>query len=126
MDNTETRPPLPIVQIVIGLVLLIVGVVSFGYGIDLWNPRRLVRLWPLGLIIMGAASEFEALRNRRNDGGSFFLAAGVWLLFGTLHLFDMTMRSAFPLGIIVLGLATVVHAIVDRPEKKKENHNASA
>lgn len=126
MEDIETRPPLPVGRIVFGLVLLVVGVISFGYGIDLWHPRRLVRLWPLILIVLGAAMEFEGLRNRRDSGGSFLLAIGVWMLFGTLHLFDMTMRSAFPLGIVVLGLATVIHAIVDRPEQKKENHNASA
>ena len=125
MDNIEKRP-LPIGRIVFGLLLLVGGVVSFGYGIDLWHPRRLVRLWPLGLIIMGLASEFEALRNRRDDGGSFLIAIGVWMLFGTLHPFDMSMRSAFPLGLVVIGLATLVHAIVDRPKVKKESSNASA
>jgi len=129
MTIDNPRPPIPVDKIVFGLILLAVGLITFGAGIDLWHPVRLVRLWPLILIFIGLASEFEAIRNRKSDGGSsFLLGAGVWLLFGSLHLFGLSMRSAFPLGVIVVGLGTVLHALIDRPvvkEKKNEHESQS-
>lgn len=128
MDN-ETNDParISIQKIVVGAVLIVVGVVAFGAGVDLWSFRRIVRLWPLVLIVIGLGSEIEALRNRRSDGGSaFLLGIGVWMLFGTLHLFELTMRSAFPLGVIVVGLFTVIHALIDRPVVKEKNNESQS
>jgi hypothetical protein len=123
--NTQ-KPPVPIDKIVFGLVLVVVGVAAFGAGIDLWEIRRIVRLWPLILIALGLAGEIEAFRKRKGDGSGFLLGTGVWMLFGTLHLFGLSIRSAFPLGVIVVGLSMVVHALIDLPEtKEKENESQS-
>lgn len=125
-EEITPRPPIPFDKIVFGLVLLVVGVLAFGAGIDLWEVRQLVRLWPLILIVIGLAGEVESLRRRKGDGSSFLLGVGVWMLFGTLHLFDLSVRSALPLGVIVVGLSTVVHALVDLPEQKEKDHESES
>ena len=126
-EQTTAKPPVPIDKVVFGLVLVVIGVLAFGAGIDLWEVRHLVRLWPLILIVIGFAGEVEALRKRKGDGSAFLLGAGVWMLFGTLHLYDLTVRSALPLGVIVVGLSTIVHALVDLPEpKEKKDHESES
>jgi hypothetical protein len=125
-EEITPKPAIPFDKIVFGLVLVVIGVATFGAGIDLWDFRQLVRLWPLALIVIGLAGEVESLRKRKGDGSSFLLGAGVWMLFGTLHLFDLSIRTALPLGVIVVGLSTVIHALVDLPEaKEKDNESES-
>ena len=125
-EEITSKSPIPIDKIVFGLVLVVVGVVLFGTSIDLWDFRRILKLWPLILIAIGLAGEFESLRRRKGDGSSFLLAVGVWMLFGTLHLFGLRMFEALPLGVIVIGLSTIVHALVDLPEVKEKDHESES
>lgn len=106
----------------LGLVLLVAGIATFSDAIDIWDARDLVHYWPVLPIVIGLFSEVESLSKRTSDGGYFLIAFGVWMLFGTQHYFDLNPRTAFPLGIIIVGLGVMLHAIVDRPEKaEKEN-----
>jgi hypothetical protein len=111
-------------KLVFGLVLIVVGALAFIDAIDLWNPRVLWRLWPVGLILLGVASEVDAFRARRSDGGSILIGLGVWFLVATHDIFGLTYRTGFPLAVVVVGLFTTLHALVDHPEPvKKENTN---
>jgi hypothetical protein len=104
-----------------GIALLLLGVVGFTDAIDLWEPREVLRYWPLALILVGAASEADALRQRRSGGGFVLIAVGVWMLAATQHLFGLRFGSAMPLGIVIVGLGLVLHAIVDVPRKKEND-----
>jgi len=110
-------------KLAFGLALLAVGTLSFVDAIDLWEPDRLWKLWPLILIVLGVASEADALRARKSDGGSILVGIGVWMLAGTQHFWGLSVRTAFPLAIAVVGIGVIVHALVDLPEQKKENEN---
>lgn len=126
MTDTTPTQPLPTQKLAFGLVLIAVGGLAFVDAVDLfdWDPRSLWRLWPLLLIALGAASEFDALRARRSDGGSFLIGVGVWMLIATQGYFDLGFRSAFPLAVVIVGLFLVIHAVVDAPApQKKENAN---
>jgi hypothetical protein len=125
LTTEPARPKIAIDKLVVGVVLLAVGVIAFGVSIDLWDHFRWGRLWPLILIVIGLAGELQAFRDRRSDGNSFLLAVGVWMLAGTLHLFGLTIRTAFPLGVVVIGLLLALHAIVDLPRKEK-NHGRNS
>ena len=112
-------------KLVFGIVLIAIGALAFVDAVDLWNPRVLWRLWPLVLILLGLASEVDALRERRSDGGSILIGIGVWFLAATHDIFGLTHRTAFPLAVVVVGLFTTLHAIVDKPEPvKKEKTDA--
>ena len=122
MDNNKDRIPLG--KLAIGIVLLLVGILSFTDYLDVYDIEDLVRLWPALLIFIGVSSEIDALRERRDGGGYILAAIGVWLLFAINHFFGLTARTAMPLGIAVIGLGIIVHALVDAPvPAHKENGN---
>ena len=116
--------PFPVHKLILGLLLVAVGSLAFTDAINLWHPYELWRLWPVGLIILGLSSETEALLARRESGGSILIGIGVWMLAGTHHLFGLSYRSGFPLGLAVVGLFMAIHALVDKPQpEKKESTN---
>jgi len=120
----ETQQHFSSQKLVFGLVLIAIGALAFVDAVDLWNPRVLWRLWPVGLILIGLASEVDALRARIADGGSILIGIGVWFLAATHDIFGLTHGTAFPLAVVVVGLFTTLHAIVDKPApQKKENTN---
>jgi hypothetical protein len=110
-------------KLMTGLVLLTIGILGFLDAIDVLDTNNLWRYWPVILIVIGAANELEALRARKSDGSFILIAVGVWLLAGTQRLFGLSFGHAMPLGIVVVGLAVLLHAIVDRPQTitRKEN-----
>ena len=89
-----------------GLVLLAIGIAGIT------NTRELWRYWPLLLIFLGLGFETDTLRARRGDGGYILIAIGVWMLAGSLELFGLGYRSAFPLGVVVAGIGMVLHALL--------------
>jgi hypothetical protein len=120
MDNNQ----IPLGKLALGIVLLLVGVLSFTDYLDVYDVRDIVRFWPALLIFIGVSSEIDSLRQRQGGGGYIVAAIGVWLLFANQHFFGLTHRTAMPLGIAVIGLGMIVHALVDAPVPvNKENGN---
>ena len=95
------------------MVLVAIGIAGVVQARDLW------RYWPLLLIFMGLGQEADALRTRRDGGGVFLIAVGVWMLCGSLHLFGLDYRDAFPLGVMVVGLGLITHALLGISSKKE-------
>jgi LiaF transmembrane domain len=128
MDNTTTNMPtntdgrIPMGKLALGIVLLLVGVLSFTDYMDLVDLREIWRFWPVFLIFIGVSSEFDSLRQRKTGGGHILAAIGVWMLVANHHFFGLNHRTAFPLAIAVVGLGVILHALVDAPvSAKKEN-----
>ena len=116
---------LPVGKLVFGLILFAAGVLTFLEVVGLWDSGPLWSYWPLILIAIGLANEIDAIRNRKDDGSMILLGVGVWMLFGSRNLFGLSYGEAMPVGIIVVGLGILVHAIIDVPRKaeKKENED---
>ena len=110
-------------KLTLGLVLLTIGILASLDSLDIWNAGRIWEYWPVLLIALGLSHEIDAIRHRRRQSGYILLAVGVWMLFGTQHFFDLSVRSAFPIGIVVVGLGVLLHAIIDRPVAAIENTN---
>jgi Domain of unknown function (DUF5668) len=122
MDNTTTNDGrVPMGKLALGIALLLVGVLSFSDSIDMLDLREIWRFWPVFLIFIGASSEFDSLRQRQSGGGYILVAIGVWMLVANHHLFGLSHRTAFPLGIAVAGLGVILHALVDAPMPAKKN-----
>ena len=122
MTTTDDR--IPMGKLAVGIALLLVGILSFTDYMDLIDLRHIWRFWPLLLIFIGVSSEIDALRQRQRGGGYIVAAIGVWMLAANQHLFGLSHRSAMPLGITVVGLGIILHALVDAPvASKKENHD---
>jgi len=109
-------------KLAFGLVLLLLGGLKFLDNIDVFDARPLWSYWPVLLIVFGAASEFDAIRKRRGDGGIILFAIGVWMLLGSEHFFNLTYRTAFPVGIIIVGLGIILHAVIDVPRRQLEEN----
>ena len=107
-----------------GLILLAVGILGFFETLHIYDTRHLWHYWPLILIAIGVSNEVEALRVRKSDGSFIMIGIGVWMLAGTQHWLGLSVARAMPLGIVVIGLAILLHAIIDRPApatRKQEN-----
>jgi len=122
MQNTNDKPErtFPAGKLAGGIVLVLIGVAGFTDAIDLWEPRELWRLWPLGMIFVGVISEAEAIRKRKSDGSYLLIAVGVWFLASMHRFLDLRWGSAIPLGIIIIGLGIATHALIDLPVTKEE------
>jgi hypothetical protein len=122
----ESKPNnrIPFGKLAFGLVLMLVGLLSFTNYIDLIDIRQIWRWWPVFLIFIGLSNEIDSLRARKSDGGYIMVAIGVWLLVANQHFFGLRHGTAFPIGIAVVGLGVIVHALVDAPvSEHKENGN---
>ena len=97
-----------------GMALVAIGIAGLMQSRDLW------RYWPLLLIFMGLGQEADAIRTRRDSGGVFLIAVGLWMLCGSLRLFGLDYGDAFPIGVTVVGLGLVLHALLGITDKKKE------
>jgi hypothetical protein len=115
----ETESRIPINKLVIGLCLLAVGIGAFLGAIGALEVRGIGRFWPVILIAIGLSGQIEAIRRRKNDGSYMILAIGCWMLVGTFRLFGLHIGNAMPVGIVVVGCALVLHAIIDRPSPAK-------
>jgi uncharacterized membrane protein HdeD (DUF308 family) len=121
--NTITTKGIPLGKFAWGLVLLVAGLVAFTDAIDLWNPREIWRFWPLALIAVGIAGEVDALRQRKSNGSFIILAVGVWQLAATQRFLGLHYGSAMPLGIAVVGLGLILHALIDVPRTKENDRD---
>lgn len=122
MEQTE-RNGISLDKLVFGAMLLIIGLLAFSSGLDLWHPRQLSKLWPLFMIAFGLAGEAEALRRRRDDGSSILLAVGVWMMAGINHWFGMNIATAMPLGLVVVGISVALHAFVDEAKERTDGRD---
>jgi hypothetical protein len=102
-------------KLAIGIGLVLFGVLSLTDYWEYFELRNIWRFWPFVLIFIGVASEFDALRRRQSGGGYIIAAIGVWMLVANYHFFGLSHRTAFPLGIAVVGLGIILHAIFDAP-----------
>ena len=108
-------------KLVFGIALLTIGAFAFFDAIDLFEWREMWRWWPLILIAIGVSNEFDTIRTRRGDGGGGYIliGIGVWMLAATQEFLGLDYRSAFPLGLIVVGIGVILHALLGVQEKKK-------
>jgi hypothetical protein len=121
MEDTQSKGGVEIGKLMFGLALVAFGVIFFLDRLDLWDFGTLFRKgWPLIMVFFGLSSEIDALRHRRSDGGHFLIGVGTWLFIGINDFFGLSVATAFPIGIIVVGLGVVIHALVDRPQIAKE------
>jgi hypothetical protein len=123
--NNPTMPTvaesrIPLGKLAVGIVLLLVGLLSFTDYMEMFEFRDLWRYWPVFLIFIGVSSEIDSLRQRKRGGGYIVAAIGVWMLVANHHFFGLNHRTAFPLGIAVVGLGVILHALIDAPVSAKK------
>lgn len=109
--NMPDERRFPIGKLAVGIGLLAFGVLGFTDAIDLWEPDELWHFWPLILIFIGVANEIDTLQRRRGSGGYVLIAIGTWLLVGNNEYLGLDHGSAIPLGVAIVGLGLITHAL---------------
>ena len=113
-------------KLVVGMILLAVGVATFLEATDLWDSGSLWSYWPVLLIAIGAATEVDAIRERRPNRSFFLLAVGAWMLVGSFGLFGLSYGEAFPIAIVIGGAGMMLHALIDRPVIKSNDQKGNS
>ena len=96
-------------HLVVGIILLIVGGVllldSLGWGVafQIW------RYYPVLLLTLGVWGLIHPTRHLDRSGAVWFLAAGVYCLFGTYDLLGLGWGGAWPIFVIAAGVSVVLH-----------------
>lgn len=128
MDNTplppalepERQPRIAAGKLIFGLILLVIGILTFADFQNMIDYGEIWRFWPVLLIVAGVSHEMDALRERRSSRGFVLIAVGIWLLVSQTRILGLHYDSAFPLALTVVGLGIIVHSLVDLPRPRKE------
>ena len=100
-----------------GVILILVGGLFLAEELDVADFGDLIRAyWPALLILFGIAKLFG--RDSRG-GGLTLIAVGSWLFIANLGLFGFDW-SSWPLLLILIGVAIILHAIVDAAVPRRE------
>lgn len=103
----DERRPLDTGGLVAGILLIAIGTTflldRMGY-IDF--HMTLSDYWPMALVLFGVARFI----NRRR--GVWLIIIGLWLQATTLHWWNLTFDSSWPLLLIAFGAVTVVRALL--------------
>lgn len=98
-----------------GLLLMTGGVAlllhRFGI-VDLWGTRT---FWPLIIVVIGIS---KLIHRRSVWSGLWMIAVGAWLQAVTLHLYDLTYGSSWPLLLVVLGAGMIGRTIVESMRRR--------
>jgi len=88
-------------QVTMGVVLVAVGLILLGDQLGLSVSWNIGRLWPLVLIVLGAAR----VASPHQSGASGYMLFLIGVIF-LLHTFDyMTLDQSWPLFIVAAGLS---------------------
>src|SRR5262245_11522221 len=108
-DDRQRRPhePRRSSGLILGLVFLVIGGLFLAINLGAEVPQFVWEYWmyyPVILIALGVIGIITPSRHLRRSGGIWFLAAGIYCLIGTFHLFSLGWGSAWPIFIIAHGL----------------------
>ena len=105
--DTGTRPersPRRVRPFLPGLLVAALGVVFLLDNLDVIDSGRILRFWPLILILAGARRLWEARDRGAALWGAVLSGAGGLLLLETLDLVDFDVWDLWPLVLVAIGL----------------------
>lgn len=98
------RPPRRVRPFLPGLLVAALGVVFLLDNLDVIDSGRILRFWPLILILAGAGHLWEARDRRAALWGAVLSGAGGLLLLDALDLVDFDVWDLWPLVLVAIGL----------------------
>lgn len=96
-----------------GLLLLALGIVFLAEELGLADLGwAFERLWPLLIVALGVSKLLDPGKRR---GGIWITALGLWLLVGTLELWNLDIGDSWPLLLVFAGFGIVLDALLGKP-----------
>lgn len=103
-EETPTRMRLGVSQVVIGVLIIAIGSVFLLRNLGFDVPR-VGKLWPVALIVIGAAK--VSREGLRSFWGNALMVLGVLFLLENFRLLPFDVFDLWPVGLIVVGLRVV-------------------
>ena len=104
-------------QAVLGLLIIAAGLLLTADNLGVYDADRILRFWPLGIVIVGLAKFLQSAAGSGRAVGAAIMFAGAFLTadisFGVPRIMDY-----WPLGLIVLGLVILVRTIRPAPARQ--------
>lgn len=111
MNDMNERNPVDTDALFWGILIIGIGTVFLLDRLHIGDMHYVLRnYWPLFLIAIGVSKFFKP---GRAWSGLWLVAVGSWLLAVTLHLYDLTYSSSWPILLIVLGGGMVFRALFE-------------
>ena len=106
----EQNAPFPAVKLVAGLFFTAVGILLTLDHLDLFETNRILRYWPVVLVVLGVIKLLQPYGNRL--AAAALILGGTWLLALRLHWIRISIFDVFwPLLLIGLGAILVARAL---------------
>jgi predicted membrane protein len=97
-------------QAVFGLLILCAGVLLTLDNLNWVETDRILRFWPIGIIIAGAVKTLQSAETSGKVFGGAIMAVGVvWTAEHTLGL-AVSLDDLWPIGLIALGIVIITRA----------------
>ncbi len=99
----ERRPPRGLRPVLPGLLVLTLGIVFLLDNLDFVESGRILRFWPVILIVAGVKHLWEARDRGRAFLGAVLAGAGGLLLLESLYIIDFDVWDLWPLILVAVG-----------------------
>ena len=118
MNDLNVRKPVDTDALFWGVLLIGLGTVFLLERLHIGDMHYVIRnYWPVFLIAVGVSKFFKP---GRAWSGLCMIAVGSWLLAVTLHLYDLTYSSSWPLLLIILGGGMVLRAVFEGTRPRRD------
>lgn len=98
-------------RLILGFVLLGLGILWTLDNMNIYESERLLKWWPLVLILIGLTHLSGSRGNRRILSGTLFTGAGVLLTLDLVGLVDVNVWTLWPLFLVAVGAMIVVRSL---------------
>ncbi|MEO7193122.1 MAG: DUF5668 domain-containing protein [Vicinamibacterales bacterium] len=104
-------------QVVVGALIALFGIVLTLDRLHLVDADRVLRIWPLGVVAIGALIFAQGRARGGGLNGILMMVVGAWLLLNTLGVTRVRIWDLFwPLMLILIGVSLVRQTLRREPE----------
>jgi predicted membrane protein len=91
-------------------LIVCLGLLWTGDNLNWWDAGRVMRFWPLALVVVGATLAVQPEDRGRRIFGLILIGLGLWMSFAALFDFELAFWEAWPLIIVALGVRMIMRS----------------
>ena len=104
-------------RLILGAGITAIGILMLLGELGVFDAERILRFWPVLLILVGARVLQRGLETGRWLGGALLMGLGTLMLLNKLDVVDVSVRELWPLFIVFAGLGILMRG--GRPSKDR-------